>query len=78
MSEQKANSGVAVPCISLFAALDVLQRKWASFNRPDGMTEDDETIQWALNELSDEAHDHILGPVNDVLAAYAEFKKANH
>ena len=78
MSEPNADSGAAVPCISLFAALNVLELKWSRFHRPDGSTEDDETIQWALNELSDEAHAHILGPVNDVLSAYREFKKVNN
>lgn len=37
----------------------------------------DETVQWAINELSDEGHAYLFGPRRRVLDAYKAWKAAN-
>lgn len=36
----------------------------------------DETVQWAINELSDEGHEYLLGDLNKILDAYRIYKQA--
>lgn len=37
----------------------------------------DETVQWAINELSDEGHAYLFGPRRKVIDAYKAWKAAN-
>lgn len=60
----------------LFEALEKLEQNWEgdNFYRPDGIN-DDPSIGWAINELSDKASEHLFGPVLIVIEAYKEYKK---
>jgi hypothetical protein len=55
---------------ALLAALDELEAQ-SQADHPD------ETVQWAINELSDEGHDYLFGPRRKVLDAYKAWKAAN-
>jgi hypothetical protein len=54
----------------LLAALDELEKR-SQADHPD------ETVQWAINELSDEGHAYLFGPRHKVLDAYKAWKAAN-
>lgn len=52
----------------LFAALEELERT-CSMDHPD------ETVQWALNDLSEDGHAYLLGPKNRVLEEFKRWKE---
>ena len=62
-------SAAAVAWSALLAALDELELN-AQADHPD------ETVQWAINELSDEGHAYVFGGRRKVLDAYKEWKAA--
>lgn len=54
----------------VLAALEEMEQQCQA-NHPD------ETVQWAINELSDEGHAYLFGPYRKVLDAYKSWKSAN-
>ncbi len=60
----------AVRSSDLLAALDRLEANWNNLYI-------DQTVQWAINELSDEAHAHVFGAVGSVVEEYGKWKAAN-
>ena len=67
MMTKKAKTNIAMT--GLINALDGLC---------DSSKEDhvDETVCWALDELSDQANEQLFGPTHKVIEAYKEYKKA--
>lgn len=55
---------------ALLAALDEMETV-SQADHPD------ETVQWAINELSDEGLAYLFGPQRKVIDAYKAWKKAN-
>lgn len=53
----------------VLAALEEMEQQ-SQANHPD------ETVQWAINELSDEGHSYVFGPRRKVLDAYKAWKAA--
>lgn len=64
-------SEAAVRWSALLAALDEMEAG-SQADHPD------ETVQWAINELSDDGHAYLFGPRRKVLDAYKAWKAANH
>lgn len=55
--------------INVIKSLEQLHQNWQK-------EEPDETVTWAINELSEEGHKYLFGDVNKVLDAYRIYKQA--
>lgn len=68
--EQNCKAGQTLAASGLLAALEEMEQQLQA-------ADPDETVQWAINELSDEGHAYLFGPRRKVLDAYKTWKAAN-